>query len=200
LLRRRKCFILNPTGPVSGSMPVEIREKKMNRRNILATSAITAAAIAFAPASALAQHKSLKRQLVGTWTLVSWDQTLPDGTKLQRFGASPRGVNVFTSDGHFFLMIERTDLPKIASNDPMNPSPDEAKAITVGSIAYYGKYSVNARDKTVSLTVEGTTLPNQMDTPQKRVITSISATDMQYSNMNAVGGRGQISLVWKRAM
>jgi hypothetical protein len=36
-------------------------------------------------------------------SVVSWEQTRPDGTKTQRFGTNPKGVNVFTVDGRFFL-------------------------------------------------------------------------------------------------
>jgi hypothetical protein len=43
----------------------------MNRRSILSISAMTVLALAVLPGSAVAQQKTLKDQLVGTWTLVS---------------------------------------------------------------------------------------------------------------------------------
>jgi hypothetical protein len=36
--------------------------------------------------SAAGQQRALKEQLAGTWTLVSWEQTNPDGSKFQQFG------------------------------------------------------------------------------------------------------------------
>ena len=111
----------------------------MNRRHIFTLSATLA--LAFSLGTAVAQTKSLKDQLVGTWTVVSWEQTTKDGAKVQRFGSNPKGVNTFGADGHFFMMFARPDLPKIASNDPMNPTPEEAKAITTGSVAYFGTYT-----------------------------------------------------------
>ncbi len=62
----------------------------MDRRHILSLSVITALGLAFLPGSALAQQKSLKDQLVGTWTVVSWDQVNKDGSKFQRFGTNPK--------------------------------------------------------------------------------------------------------------
>ena len=46
----------------------------MKRRNILGLSLITALGLALLPSSAVSQQKSLKDQLVGTWTLVSWER------------------------------------------------------------------------------------------------------------------------------
>jgi hypothetical protein len=42
----------------------------MNRRGILCLSAITILAFAVLPGSAVSQQKTLKDQLVGTWTFV----------------------------------------------------------------------------------------------------------------------------------
>jgi hypothetical protein len=58
----------------------------MNRRSILSTSAITALALVMLSGSVPAQQKTLKEQLIGTWTLVSWEQATTDGTKRQDFG------------------------------------------------------------------------------------------------------------------
>jgi hypothetical protein len=40
---------------------------------------------------ALGQKQSLKEQVVGTWTLLSWEQKRGDGTKVERYGTSPKG-------------------------------------------------------------------------------------------------------------
>jgi hypothetical protein len=169
----------------------------MNRRTIAGLAAAASITITLSPLSAMSADKSLKQQLIGTWSLTSWEQTRPDGTKVARFGDHPKGVTSFLPNGRFFIMIHRSDLPKIASNDAMNPTPDEAKALTVGAIAYYGTYTVSEKDKTVTEKLEGTTFPNQMDIPQKRIITAISATEMRFSNPGAVGG-GHVELAWKR--
>ena len=131
--------------------------------------AISAFAFALLPGSAVSQQKSLKDQLVGTWTLVSWEQTRADGSKNHRFGASPKGVNTFDANGNFSLIIMRPDLPKIAAGDPEKPTPEEALAVARGAIAYFGTYTVNEFDKTMNLKINATTLVNQVGMEQKRL-------------------------------
>ena len=92
----------------------------MNRRATLAmtTTALLSLAVGLSASDALAQQKPLKEQLVGTWTLVSSDQVLPDGSKLKQFGSNPKGINVFDANGRFFIMVASADNSKIASKDP----------------------------------------------------------------------------------
>src|SRR6266446_2632830 len=66
----------------------------MNRFHILSLSVATALGLALLPGSALAQQKSLKEQLAGTWTIISNDNVAPDGTKRQLFGPHPKGILV----------------------------------------------------------------------------------------------------------
>jgi hypothetical protein len=170
----------------------------MNFRSILSIGAVTALGLALLPVSAVAKHQSLKSQIVGSWTLVSWEQTRADGSKFHRFGDSPKGINTFDAAGHYSLIILRPDLPKVSSGSPEKPSPDEAQAIAAGSIAYFGTYSVDEATKTVNLKIDGTTLANQLGMAQKRTIISIGADGMKYANVTAVGG-GKIETAWKRA-
>src|ERR1700720_1706305 len=89
----------------------------MNRRAILAmtTAALLSLAAGLSASDSLAQQKSLKEQLLGTWTLVSSDQIRPDGSKLKQFGANPKGINVFDANGRFFGMIGSADNSQIAA-------------------------------------------------------------------------------------
>src|SRR6195256_4118333 len=100
----------------------------MNQRATLSvtTTALVCLAVGLSASDSIAQQKSLKEQLVGTWTLVSSDQVRPDGSKLKQLGDNPKGINVFDANGHFFLMIANSgsllvasaDKPKIVSIDP----------------------------------------------------------------------------------
>jgi len=171
----------------------------MTRRSTINLSAITALGLAFSLNSAVAQTKSLKDQLVGTWTVVSWEQTNKDGGKQQDFGSNPKGVASFDANGHFFVMFARPDLPKIASPDRTKVSPQEAQAINVGSIAYFGTYTLDEPSKTVSLRIESSTYPNQLGAEAKRVIKSITADELKYTNTTPVSGGGSIDTTFKRA-
>src|ERR1700730_1459231 len=170
----------------------------MHRRNMIQTSALTALALALPLSNAVAQTKSLKDQLVGTWMAVSWEQDVPNGPKFQRYGANPKGVTVFDANGRFFSMTARSDLPKIASGNPSTPTPEEAKAIVSGAIGSYGTYTVDEATKGITLHYEASSFANQLASDQKRVITSLTADELKFQNPTAISG-GQISYGFKRA-
>src|SRR5262245_8940520 len=148
-------------------------------------------------ATAAAKQKTLKEQLVGTWTLVSWEQTNKDGSKFHRFGASPKGYNIFDASGRFFIMFARPDLPKIAANNPSEPTLEEGKAIVGGAVSYFGTYTVDEAAKSVILQVEASSFPNLVGS-NKRTIVSLTADELKYGNPVPLTG-GEIQYVFKRA-
>jgi hypothetical protein len=168
----------------------------MNRRYIPTLSAIAALALALLSTDTVAQQKSLKEQLVGTWTLVSWEGTRADGSRYRDFGEHPKGVNTFDANGQFSAIFMRPDLPKIAASDRAKATVDEAQSIVRGALAYFGTYTVVEADNIVSLRLEGTTFPN-MATEAKRLVTFISADELKYRNPSSASG-GQIEVVWRR--
>ena len=170
------------------------------RRNAMfavTTMSLVSLGLVLAATDAVAQQKSIKDQLVGTWTVVSWDQVRADGSKVQRFGGNPKGINVFDANGRFFVMFARPDLPKIASRDPLKTTTEENKAIMEGTIAYYGTYSVSEPDKVLTLRIEASSFPNQVGADQKRTITELTGDQLKYENTTVLSG-GQIHVVLSR--
>jgi hypothetical protein len=96
-------------------------------------------------------------------------------------------------------MFARSDLPTLKSNDLSTPTPEEAKAIVTGMIAYYGTYTVDEAAKVVTLHIEASSFPNQISIDQKRTITSLTPTELKYINTTVTGGNGQIYITMKRA-
>jgi Lipocalin-like domain len=172
----------------------------MNQRVTLAmtTTALLCLAVGLSASNSLAQQKSLKEQLVGTWTLVSSDQVRPDGSRLKQFGANPKGINVFDANGRFFVMIASADNSQIAARDSAKANSEEIGGLIAESIAYYGTYTVNDEVKVISLHLDASTFPNQIGTDQKRAITSLTANELEYSSPAATSGV-QVHQVWKRA-
>lgn len=145
---------------------------------------------------AVAQQKSLKEQLVGTWIYVSSTSTRADGSKTDR--PNLKGIVIYTSDGHFAFVSVRADLPKLASPDRARATAEEARAVVAGSIAYYGTYSINEVDKVLTAKVEGSTFANLIGTDQKRIITSLTADELKFTNPRTPAGV-TLEFVWKRA-
>jgi hypothetical protein len=146
-----------------------------------------------------AKQLFIKDEIVGVWSLVAFSAERSDGSRTEPFGTNPTGTVIFTSDGHFALFQSRSDLPKIASDDPTKATAEEATAIVRGSIAYYGTYSANEEDQSLSLDINGSTFANLLGGPaQKRLVTSITDSELKLENPKAVS---EIALqtVWKRA-
>jgi len=149
------------------------------------------------PNSGVAEGKSLKDQVVGTWIYVSSTAKRADGSDVPR--PSLQGALTYTADGRFHFITTRTDLPKYASGDASRPSPDEAMAIASGVVAYTGTYTVDENTKTIQANPETSTFPNLVGAlNQRRVITSISADEMTFTNPRTPSG-GTLEFVWKRA-
>jgi hypothetical protein len=148
---------------------------------------------------AVAQQKSVKEQLVGTWTLVSADSVRKDGSKVEVFGPNPKGTLIYTSDGHFALVQMRSDLPKLASNSRDRGTPEENKAVVQGSITYFGKYAVNEAEKVITLQLEGSTFANLVGGgEQKRLVISVTADELKFVNPKTPSG-STLEVGWKRA-
>jgi hypothetical protein len=159
----------------------------MNRRTALALTTMALSGAALSAGDAFAQTA---KDLVGTWKSVSTIVTGPDGRKSEPFGPNPNSILVFDANGRFVLVNTRPDLPKFASNNRMQGTAEENKAIVQGSIAYFGTYSVV--DKVIILKLEGSTWPNWTGTDQKRPIISFMGDDMKVTVPAAsLGGTGE---------
>jgi hypothetical protein len=169
----------------------------MNRRSMFSIAAVAAFGLAMLPVSGHAQNaqqrppaaanaepkapapapKSMKEALVGSWSLLIDDAVKPDGTHAPNFGPNPMGIAIFSADGHFAVTIARAGRPKFASNNRATGTADENKAAVAGANAFFGSYTLNEADKTLTMRVEGATYPNLEGTTQKRTITSLTAGD-----------------------
>ena len=170
----------------------------MNRRSLLTISATTALGLAFLAGNAVAQQKSLKEQLVGTWTFVSAVDTNKDGTKSDRWGPNAKGLVIFDANGRFSFMISRANIPNFATNKVNEGTAEENKAVVQGIIAYIGTWSIDEASKTVVTNIEASTFPNVNGKSQKRIIISLTPDGLKYNNPVTSSGVST-EAVWKRA-
>ena len=137
-----------------------------------------------AGSGALAQSA---KDLVGAWTLVSADA----------YGSNPKGTLIFDANGHFSAQFMRSDLPKYASNNRTQGTPEEYKATVQGYIGYFGTYAYNGAD--LVFHIEGSSFPNWNGTDQKRTNVTTTGDELKYSQPTPSAGGPPIVVVWKRA-
>jgi hypothetical protein len=148
----------------------------------------TALGVAFA-ADRLAQ------QVVGLWSLTAQYVDRADGSRVERFGANPKGLAYFDQGGRFSQVMVRSDLPKIASNNAMTATDAENRAIMEGSSSFFGTWAVDEATGTLLNRVEGATYPNWTGTELKRTL-SISGDEMKQCVASQIGGTS--CSIWRR--
>ena len=159
----------------------------MNQRNLLSLAMLLAVGLVGMHGSAVAQQKSLKDQLVGTWSFVSSTAKLPDGNAL--WGDNPKGQLRFEANGQYSSIIVRSDLAKYASNNRLQTTPAEDKATVQGAIAFFGTYTVNESDRSYTVRVDGSSYPNWNGTDRKQGVESVTADELRISNPSpSIGG------------
>ena len=170
----------------------------MNRCNPGSLSAVAAIAMGLSLPSSngLAQQKSLKEQLVGTWAFVSSTGKLADGSPV--WGTNPKGILSFDANGRVSTIIVRSDLTKYASNNRMQTTPVEDKATVQGAIAYFGTYTVNEADRSYTNHVDGSSYPNWNGTDLKQVVESITADELKIGNPAPSIGGPPTQLTYRR--
>jgi lipocalin-like protein len=165
----------------------------------LARTLFAASLLVASCTGALAQTKSMRDQIVGTWDFVVAEVTAPDGKKSFPFGETPKGIIVFTPDGHFTQIHVASDVPKIASNNRLTGTPEEYATIMRRSISVFGTYTVDEAKKTVTFHIVSSTFPNWEGESQTRTIDTLTADEFRNTNPNVAGGRGSASNLYRRA-
>jgi hypothetical protein len=170
-------------------------ENRMVRHDLLKIAVISVLILGPSYGDVMAQRQSLKAQLVGSWMYVSSSATLPDGSP--QWGVNPKGLLIFTDDGHFSWQVFRSDRPRFASSDRTKGTPAENRATLQGSLAYFGTYSVDDATKALITHIEGSTFPNSEGEEQHRVITRLAADELIYVNAETTLG-ARVEAMWKR--
>ncbi len=167
----------------------------MNRRAaiLIWTHSLLGFALTIGPAHS--QQSSLQARLIGTWAYVSSTAKLPDGSPL--WGHEPKALFILTGNGRFSWQVFRSDRPKFASNNRLDASAEELRANNQGSLAYFGTYTVNEADKTITFRTDAGTYPNAEGEVITRIITKLTADEWVYTNPATTLG-ARIEAVWRR--
>jgi len=119
--------------------------------------------------SAFGQTESeVRNQLVGTWKLVSAEETLKDGTTrpFRSFGPRAKGFLMYQPDGYMCAQLVDPDRPRWA--DPAHTTPEEKAAAADGTFAYCGHFEIDVKNRQIIHLPEVATDPGYVGSRQVR--------------------------------
>ena len=115
-----------------------------------------------------AAMEKLIATLIGTWRLVSFEEILPDGQRVDLYGRDPVGLLIYTDAGYMCVQIMRRDrrpLPDVAFEEI---SADEVKQAVGGFTGFCGTYRVDSNNRVVVHHVECHVLPGSVGKDLRR--------------------------------
>ena len=138
------------------------------------------------------------RPLAGTWTLVTVDNILADGRRIQPYGPHPEGMLTFDADGHYAIQIFHPDRPRFASNDKARGTEEENQTIVRGTNTHFGRYSVDAEKHVLTFHIDRAFFPNWERTVQQRSYV-LENDILRYTvRTTTTGGTEVGEVTWKR--
>jgi hypothetical protein len=168
----------------------------INQRSTLPCAAMVALMFLGIALQTLAQ--GAQDQPVGTWMLVSIYIEGPDGSRFDPFGANPTGILIMDGSGRISVQFIGSDLPKFASNDRLEGTAEENKAVVQRILSYFGTYSVSEADHSLNIHIESSSFPNWIGADQKRFL-AVKEDEMKWINPTVSSGPGFTGhTVWKR--
>jgi hypothetical protein len=113
-------------------------------------------------------ESEIRDQIVGSWKLVSAEETMKDGTtrSFPGFGPRAKGFLMYQRDGYMCAELMNPDRPKSA--DPRHRTPEEKIAAAEGSFAYCGRYEIDAKQDWIVHQPEVATDPGYVGSRQVR--------------------------------
>jgi hypothetical protein len=156
---------------LSAAASQEVRGMKTLMRGAL--SIVLAALAPIFAATAQTPPQSLKDQLVGHWQLVS---VSVNGTT--PYGDKPQGAMFLDAGGHYSVIVNTAGQAR--------------------SIAYFGTYTVNDADSTLTMHIDSSNRPGAVGRDQKRLV-SFSTGNLVIGSAKTNGPLGGVKLTWKQA-
>jgi len=169
----------------------------MKERFIIGMCALVSFGIAIGSGTAMAQQMGLKDQLVGTWSLVSYDSIAGDGTKKPVFGAQPKGYLMLDAGGRYAMVLTDMTRAKWKSSNRTQTTVEEYAAAAKGLVAQFGGWSVDETGKTLIRKVEGALNPGLPGIEQKWTI-AVSGDEMKLMDSASLVTGGQTEQAYRR--
>lgn len=107
----------------------------------------------------------------GTWRLISRTDKTKDGRIIPEtnLGSDPIAILFYDAKGNMSVQIMKRNRDTISGNLTINKETSLTNTANfAGYDAYFGKYEINLKDKTITHTIEGALLPSNIGRKLKR--------------------------------
>jgi hypothetical protein len=140
--------------------------------------------------------KKTQDPIAGTWKLISHEERRVDGSVIYPMGQDAIGYIAYDGKGHMSVQEMRYDRHKFASDNPLEATLEEKRTAFDGYLAYWGTYTVNEEEGSVTHCLEGSLVPNWVDTARKRFFTV--SGDRLTITFPMTGDTVSSLLIWER--
>lgn len=147
------------------------------------------------------QHTTLRRALLGAWSLRSYVEERAGAAPHHPLGAGAGGSLMYTPDGCVSVLMMRVDRPPFVSGDWFRPTSEEIVAASA-FIAYSGRYVVDEAARTVAHDIDVSFFPNWIGHRQVRSA-ELEGDELILTPTAAILSEGRLvvpRLRWRRAL
>jgi len=139
-----------------------------------------------------------KNNVVGTWNLIS-GYLDNHGTRIDILGPHPGGMLVFTEDLRFIVIVHNPDIPKFASGDRANATPEEYKTAVTNSLGVYGTYTVDENGGFGEEHILGSTFQNMNGHTRGKNEITVKVEGNSLMEIQKIADGIAVHLDWERA-
>ena len=138
-----------------------------------------------------------KNPFVGTWKLISWENTDRDGTVTYPYGSNPVGYILYTEDGYMAVQLMNPDRRQSDPDFHLEPAfaqtiSGEDRAMAYDTyFSYCGPYSYSLEEQKVTHHVELGLVPSWSGKDQPR--------HFEFKDGKLLLGSRRSRLIWERA-
>jgi hypothetical protein len=143
--------------------------------------------------------QSLREQVIGTWTLVSWTRFVGDVEEPLSFGRDPVGQVMFAPDGHMCFNVMRRNRAPFTSREFQAGTTDEKAFAYDGYLGFCGRYDVDEQEHSVALRLDLSSYPNWTGTVQRRFVdVAGNRLRLRTPPISAAGKPVSNTVLWER--
>jgi Lipocalin-like domain len=117
-----------------------------------------------APEKTMMPSDDVATKFVGSWSLMSWALTAPDGRIEFPYGEDPVGCIIYTADGRMAAHLMRRERVRFRSDNRRESTPEERATAFLDYFSYCGLYTLQPDARTVTHHVEACSFPNWVGT------------------------------------